>query len=117
VAGNDGLVRLILLSLCRWDYLIEDRDHKDRGLTHTGLGLAKDILALESERDGLNLHFTRMLETALPDCALELILEEEFVPTGEIGSLVSLVGVDFGFLLLIGAFVVSRHKLVHDSLF
>lgn len=112
VAGDDGLVRFVVILGGR--NLVEDRDHEDCGLAHAGLGLTKDVVALQRQRDGLNLHLTGMLEPALPNGPLELVLEEKLVPAGQVGPLILLVLVLLG-LLLIGALIL-RHNISHPSL-
>lgn len=114
VAGDDSLVGLVALLGSGGD-LVEDGDDKDGSLTHAGLGLAKDVLALQRHRDGLDLHFGRMFKAALADGAFEFLLEEELVPAGEIGPLVLLLGVLLR-LLLVGALVL-RHNVRHALTF
>ena len=115
VAGYDRLVVVVPLAFGQGLDLVEDRDDKDGGLAHAGLGLAEDVLALESEGDGLDLYLTRVLKSAFPDGALELVLEEELVPAGKVGALVPLV-LDLGLLLLVGA-LVAGHDLIHVPCF
>lgn len=112
VAGDDGLVRLVGV-LGGGGNLVEDGDDEDGSLTHAGLGLAEDVLALQRHGDGLDLHFGGVLEATLADGTLEFLLEEELVPAGEVGPLVLLLGVLLG-LLLVGALVLGhnvRHAL------
>lgn len=105
MACDDSLVWLIIVSI--GVDLIENRDDKDCSFTHSGFGLAEYVLTLEGERDGFDLYFTGMFEAALSDGSFELILEEEFVPACEIGALILLVEIFFGFFLFVGAVVVG----------
>jgi hypothetical protein len=87
--------------------LIENRDDKDCSFSHSRLSLAKDVLSLECEWDGFDLYFTGMFEAALSDGSFELIFEEEFVPSCEVGTLILFVDIFFGFFVFIGAVVVG----------
>ena len=111
MASDDGLVGIVALTFSRHRHLVEDGDDKDCGLAHTRLGLAEDVLSLESQRDGLDLDLTGVLESALSDGSFEFVLEEKLVPTSEIGALVLLVKVFLG-LLLVGALILG-HDLSH----
>ena len=115
MAGYDRLVVVVPLAFGQGLDLVEDGDDKDGGLAHAGLGLAEDVLALESEGDGLDLYLAGVLKSAFPDGALELVLEEELVPSGKVGALISLV-LDLGLLLLVGA-LVAGHDLIHVPCF
>jgi hypothetical protein len=66
--------------------LVQDRKDEDSGLTHTGHGLAEDILARDGSRDALLLDLGRMLETALSDGSGQLTLEEEISEGGSVYS-------------------------------
>lgn len=112
VAGDDGLVGLVVI-LCGRN-LVEDGDHEDCSLAHTGLRLAEDVVALKGQGNGLHLHLAGMLEAAFPDGPLELILEEKLVPAGQVSALVLLILHLLG-LLLIGALIL-RHNISHPSL-
>ena len=82
VASDDGLMRFVVILGGR--NLVEDGDHEDCSLAHAGLSLAQDVVPLESQGDGFDLHLTGMLEPALPDGPLELILEEKLIPTSQV---------------------------------
>ena len=97
MASDDGLMWLVVISFR--SYLIENGDDKDCSFAHTRFGLAEYILALECERDGLDLHFTGMFEAALSDGSFELIFEEKLIPAGKIGALIFLIEL-FGFLIV-----------------
>lgn len=112
MTSDNGLVGLVGVVFC--NDLIEDGDDKDCSLAHTGLGLAQDVLALESERDGLYLNLTWMLKSTFSDGAFKLVLEEEFVPTGKVCTLI-LLGNVLLWLLLIGALILG-HDLSHCAL-
>lgn len=112
VAGDDGLMRFVVI-LCGRN-LVEDGDHEDCSLTHAGLSLAQDVVPLKSQRDGLDLHLTGMLEPAFPNSPLELILKEKLVPPGQVSPLILLILILLG-LLLIGALIL-RHNISHASL-
>ncbi len=114
VTGNDGLMGLVAFLSGGGD-LVENGDHKDRSLTHTGFGLAKDVLSLEGHGDGLDLHFRWMFEAAFTDGSFEFFFEEELVPASQIGPLVFLLGILLG-LLLIGALIL-RHNVRHAFTF
>ena len=79
--------------------------------------MTKDVLSIKCLRDGLNLNFTGVFESAFSDGALEFVLQEEIVPTGETGTLLPLVGEHLGFLFLGGTVVVSRNDFVHVPLY
>jgi hypothetical protein len=106
MAGNDGLVGLITFTLR--DDLVKNGDDKYCGLTHARLSLAENVLSLEGQWDGLDLHLTRMLKAALSDGALEFVLKEELVPTSKVGTLV-LLGEVLLRLLLIGALILGHY--------
>ena len=105
MACDDCLVWLIVVSI--GVHLIENGDDKDCSFTHSRFGLAEYILSLEGEWDGFDLYFTGMFEAALSDGSFELILEEEFVPTCEIGALILLVEIFFGFFFFVRTVVVG----------
>ena len=115
MAGDDCLMGLISLGINEGSDLIEDRDHKDCSFTHTGLGLAENILTLECERDSFDLNFAGMFETTLSDCPFEFVFQEEIVPTGKIGTLILFVGIFLG-LFLIGTFILG-HDIGHGPRF
>ena len=115
MAGNDGLMGIISLAFSWWHDLVENGDHEDSCFTHSRFGLTENISPLECKGDGFDLNLTRMFESAFPDCAFELVLQEEFVPASEIGALVAFVGVDLRLLLFIRALIIGRHNLIHDS--
>lgn len=112
VAGDNRLVGIVVVAVR--DNLVEDGDDEDRSLPHAGLGLAEDVMALQSERDALDLHLTGMFEPALANGPLEFVLEEELVPASEIGSLVLFGRILLG-LLIVGALIL-RHNVSHLSL-
>lgn len=112
VASNDGLMRFVVILSGR--NLVENGDHEDCSLAHAGLSLAQDVVPLESQGDGFDLHLTGMLEPAFPDGPLELILEEKLIPTGQVSPLILLILILLG-LLLIGALIL-RHNISHASL-
>ena len=77
--------------------------------------MAKDVLSVKCLRDGLDLNFTWVFESAFSDGALEFVLQEEIVPTGETGSLFPLVRKNLGLLLFGRTVIVSGDDLVHDA--
>ena len=108
VAGNNTLVWLEVLSL--WCDLIEDGDNEDCGLAHTGLGLAEDILSLQSLGNGVYLNLAGMFEAALSNGPFEFVFEEKFVPTGKVGACILFL-INSG-LFVVGAVVIGEH-VVH----
>ncbi len=108
VASYNALVGLVVLSL-RGD-LVQDWYDEHRSFTHAGLGLAEDVLALEGLGDGVYLHLTGVLEAALSDCSFEFVFEEEFVPSGKVGTCVLLL-ID-SWLLIVWTIVIGQN-VVH----
>jgi hypothetical protein len=43
-------------------------------------------LSLQGVGDGADLDFTGVLEAALPDGSLQLVLQKQLVPTGEVAT-------------------------------
>jgi len=113
VAGDNSLVGLVVFPIR--DDLVQYWDDKDCSFAHTRLSLTENVLALESQRNGFDLDLTGVLKAAFTDSSFELIFEEEFIPSGEVGALVLLVGLLDLFLVLVGTVVVIRHNLRHDS--
>lgn len=111
MTSDDGLMGFVVI-LCGRN-LVENGDHENCGLAHAGLGLAQNVIALERKWDGLNLNFTRMFESTLSNGPLELILKEELIPSGQVGTLILLILILLR-LLLIRALIL-RHNISHVS--
>jgi hypothetical protein len=99
VAGHNALVGFVGVAFCC--HLVEDGDDEDCCFSHSGFGLAEDIVSLEGEGDGLDLNFAGVFEAALPDGSFELVLEEELVPSCEVGACIFLLLEIFGFFLFL----------------
>ena len=71
-------------------------------------------MALEDVWDGVDLHFTWMFKTTFSDSPFELILEEKFVPTGQVSSKLAF-GLSFvvGHLFFIRVVVWNIHNLLY----
>lgn len=88
VTSNDALVRLVVFSI--WSDLVQDGNDEYCSLAHARLGLTENVLALKGLWDGINLNLAGMLEAALSDGSFQLVSEEKFVPSGEVGTCVFL---------------------------
>lgn len=80
--------------------MIENGDDKDCSFAHTRFGLTEDVLPLECQRDGLDLHFAGMFKSTLSDRSFELIFEEQFIPSCEVSTLIFFVDVLIWFLIV-----------------
>ncbi len=74
MASHNALVGSILVIV--WNDLVENGDDEHRGFAHARFRLTKNILSLQSVRNGVDLDLAGMLEAAFTNCPFELILEE-----------------------------------------
>ena len=64
--------------------LMKHREDEDGGLTHTGHSLANNIATLHGVRDALLLNFRGMLETAVGDGTVQLLLKQEVLEASHV---------------------------------
>lgn len=76
---------------------VKDRDAEDRGFTHTGFGLAKQVVTQEGVGNTLLLDFGRVFESAVSDGTVQFGQKEKIFEAGGVDS-----GVTFRFLQVVG---------------
>lgn len=115
--SDDNSLAVGLLALGDLLHLLKESEDENSGLTHTGLGLGKNVGAKHSLGESLVLNLGRVLETILTDSIRELGLQAEVSETSEgnggVGTEADSEGLDGGGGG--GDFVVEGLKGGHDD--
>ena len=82
--------------------LMQDTENENSCFTHTRYSLAHNVSSFDSVRDALLLNLRGMLETAIGDCSVEFLLQQEVFETSGMNACVtSCLGARFRLILIL----------------